>query len=578
MQLKLELLAPARNSAIGTAAIDCGADAVYMAGPSFGARVAAGNPVADLEAVARYAHRYGARLFATLNTLLSDEELPEAEKLIKQYYEAGVDALIVQDMKILELDLPPIELHASTQAVLRTPQRAQELERAGFSRIILERQLSLEQIRAIREAVSCEIECFVHGALCVGYSGQCFFSEHITGRSANRGCCAQPCRSRYDVVDADGRTLVSDRAILSTKDFRLDSHLGALAQAGVCSFKIEGRLKNASYVKNIVRHYRNVLDSLIEAHPEYGRASYGRVTGGFTPDPDLTFNRGYTTCFIDGRRDSWNSGDAARSLGEYVGEVERVKGQNVTIKPSKGLQKWPLANGDGLSFVIREDEVEGMRADVASGCTVTVKDTSSLAPGMKVYRNLNVRFERELEKNMPSRLIDAAVSYRSKNGRTVVEARGEDGRTAAVEFDETAQEARRPELAAETLRSCFGKISQPYSFRLESIESDKSYFYTAAFLNSLRNRLVEQMAAEPRSAGARRESPAPKAPACLPPTQRAPQGGELMRSKYCIKYELGLCPKLKNGRTVREPLTLVNQNQRFTLRFDCKNCEMVVTL
>lgn len=575
MQLNLELLAPARNSAIGTAAIDCGADAVYMAGPSFGARVAAGNPVADLEAVARYAHRYGARVYATVNTLLGEEELAQAEKLIRQYYEAGVDALIVQDMKLLELDLPPIELHASTQSVIRTSERALELEKAGFSRIILERQLSLEQIRAIRQAVSCEIEFFVHGALCMSYSGQCFLSEALTGRSANRGCCAQPCRSRWDVVDAEGRTIAADRAVLSMKDYRLDGYIGALARAGVCSFKVEGRLKNASYVKNIVRHYRNVIDKFIEGHPQFAKSSFGRIEGGFTPDPDLTFNRGYTSCFIDARRDKWNSGDAARSLGEYVGEVASVKDGSVTVNLAKGQGRRPLANGDGLSFVIREDEVVGMRADVASGNVVSLKDTSSLAPGMKVYRNMNLKFERELEKNMPLRLIDAAVTYHSENGHTVVAAKAADGRSAAVEFDETATEARRPELAAETLRSCLSKTSAPYAFRLETVESDKSYFYTASFLNSLRSELAAKLsAAEPKRV---RVQDAP-ATGFIPPTQRTPQNGELMRSRYCVKYELGLCPKAGGGHTVREPLTIVNQNRRFTLKFDCKNCEMVVTL
>lgn len=575
MQLKLELLAPARNSAIGTAAIDCGADAVYMAGPSFGARVAAANSVSDLETVARYAHRYGARLYATVNTLLDEGELPEAERLIRQYYEAGVDALIVQDMRLLSLDLPPMELHASTQAIIRTPERAAELEKAGFSRIILERQLSLDRIRAIRAAVSCEIECFVHGALCVGYSGGCFLSEHITGRSANRGCCAQPCRSLYDLVDAGGHKLSSGRAILSLKDLRLDNRLADLASSGVCSFKIEGRLKNASYVKNIVRHYRSVLDALLESHSEYKRSSFGRITGGFTPDPDLTFNRGYTSCFIDGRRGRWNSADAARSLGEYLGEIDSVGGGQVRMKPSEALRKWPLSNGDGLSFVVREDEVVGMRADLGSGCTASVKETSALRPGMKVYRNYNVRFERELERNMPVRLIGAAVTYRSAGGRTEVEALADDGRRAVVEFDETAQPARRPDLAEGTLRSCLTKISEPYSFHLESIESDKAYFYPSSFLNSLRSRLSEMLQA---SAPGKSAQPCRAIPAMLPQNLRLAPDGELLRTKYCIKYELGLCPKQGKVLPVREPLTLVNQNRRFPLRFDCKNCEMVVTL
>ncbi|MBQ2599753.1 MAG: U32 family peptidase, partial [Bacteroidales bacterium] len=305
MQIGLELLAPARNAQIGIAAIDCGADAVYIAGPAFGARAAAGNEVTDIARLCRYAHLYGVKIHATVNTLLQGDELADAHRLMWDLYEAGVDVFIIQDLGLLSLDLPPVELHASTQTAIRTPERARELAALGFSRLVLERQLTLEQIRAIRAAVpeSCGLEFFIHGALCVGYSGQCYLSQYLTGRSANRGACAQACRSRYDLTDAEGHVLVRDQTLLSPKDIRFDGRVADLVAAGITSFKIEGRLKNASYVKNVVRHYRKVLDAFISAGPLYGRASAGRLEGGFTPDPDKTFGRGWTEALLDGRKE-----------------------------------------------------------------------------------------------------------------------------------------------------------------------------------------------------------------------------------------------------------------------------------
>ena len=571
MQLALELLAPARNSVIGTAAIDCGADAVYIAGPAFGARAAAGNPVEDIASLCSYAHTFGARVYATVNTLLETDELAQAERLIWQYHEAGVDALIVQDMSLLKLRLPPVELHASTQSVIRTPERAVELEKAGFTRLILERQLSLDQIRAIRKAVSCDLEFFVHGALCVCYSGQCYLSEQITGRSANRGCCAQPCRSRYDLVDGDGKVLLRDKPILSLKDYRLDSRLEDLIDCGISSFKIEGRLKNASYVKNVTRHYSKLLDKFTEGHSEYRRASYGKISGGFEPNPDATFNRGYTEAWINGTRGRWNSTDAAKSMGEYVGDVLKVQGNGVTLRLRDGVR---LANGDGLSFVEKEDEVKGMRAEVVNGPTVLLKDASLISQGMKVYRNLNLKFERELEKNMPKRLMKATVSYKTCNGVTELSATDEAGATVTLKVEEAAQLADKPEAAAGKLMEQLCKASGPFVFSAGEVERDKIYFYTASQVNGWRRRLGELLLACDR----RQPVVVGKVPASSRlPENVKPGEGELMRTKYCIKWELGLCPKQK-GPKVREPLKLINRNQQFCLHFDCKNCEMTVSL
>ena len=623
MQLKLELLAPARNADIGIAAIDCGADAVYIAGPAFGARAAAGNPVDDIARLCRHAHLYGAKVHATVNTLLEDAEFAQARQLMQALYEAGVDVFIIQDLRLLEGPLPPVELHASTQTAIRTPERARALAALGFSRLVLERQLTLPQIRAIREAVSCELECFIHGAVCVGYSGECYLSQYLAGRSANRGVCAQACRSRYDLVDADGQVLVRDQPLLSPRDLRLDARLPELVAAGVTSFKIEGRLKNASYVKNVVRHYRAVLDDFIASsvipgltppvipgladsvmpgltRHLYTPASAGRLEGGFTPDPDRTFSRGWTTAFIGGDgepREKMRSEDAAKALGEYIGEIVSVQGRSVEVSG-----RTPLANGDGLSFVGRSDDVSGARVEVAQGRRVTLRDTAGLAPGMRVYRNLDVRFERELEKNMPRRVLDVALDWRSQAGETVVTASSQ-GVFVERRFADEAPLAEKPEVALESLRRQLGKHTGPFAFAVRSLEAEPVRFYTAAFLNQVRRDLAEalQERLETRPRPMLAHTPQPGAGALNRSTLGIP--AELLRSRYCIRRELGLCARcrVKPGMTesakpgVMEtakpglmeavtsgpdrgsgPLWLVNQGRRLRLQFDCARCEMVI--
>ena len=562
---RLELLAPARNADIGIAAIDCGADAVYIAGPAFGARAAAGNAVEDIDRLCRYAHRYGAKVHATVNTLLTDEERPQALALMQQLYEAGVDVFIVQDLSLLEMPLPPVELHASTQTAIRTPERARELEALGFSRLVLERQLSLEEIRAIRAAVGCELEFFIHGALCVGYSGECYLSQQLAGRSANRGVCAQACRSRYDLVDASGRVIVRDRPLLSPRDLRFDKRLPDLVAAGICSFKIEGRLKNASYVKNVVRYYRQVMD-------DYAKTSAGRLEGGFTPDPDRTFQRGYTEAFLDGRGEKMASEDAAKSLGEFIGQIKAVLGNELVIAGGK-----PLTNGDGLSFVGRNGEVTGRRVEVASGERIQLRDTAGLEAGMRIYRNFDIRFERELEKNMPKRVIDVKIDWKSEPGMTTVTATTEDGLTAKVSFRDEAPVAEKPEVAVENLRRQLGKHTGPYAFSVASVEAEPVRFYPASFLNGLRRDLADELLrlAESRPRHSVPHTPQPGAAAHNISTLDIPN--VLLRSRYCIRWELGLCTKrcpAKPG--MQEPLYLVNQGNRLRLQFDCKHCEMSI--
>lgn len=419
----LELLAPARNADIGIAAIDCGADAVYIAGPAFGARQAAGNSMEDIRRLTEYAHRFGARIFLTLNTILFDNELAEAERLLAEAKDAGVDAIIAQDLAVWELtDLP---VHASTQCAIRTPEKARLYEGIGASRLVLEREMSLDQIRAIRSSVNCELEFFVHGALCVCYSGQCYMSERIAGRSANRGECIQACRSLYDLVDEDGNVLVRNKALLSLKDYNLKDRLQDLADAGICSLKIEGRLKNISYVRNVVRAYSLALDELVAANPgKYRRVSFGRSEGGFTPDLAKTFNRGYTQLFLDGKRSgNWSSMDAPKSIGEEVGTVvsiapmrqnysngKRPSEENITITLRMKNPGDRLQNGDGFSFLSKgRGEIVGFRGDVCQGNRITCRNVTGLYPGAKLYRNHSSAFEKELNSDLPVRRISVSV-------------------------------------------------------------------------------------------------------------------------------------------------------------------------
>jgi putative protease len=574
MQLTLELLAPAKNKDIGIAAIDCGADAVYIAGPSFGAREAAGNPVEDIAVLSEYAHRFGARVYATVNTLLYEKELQQATALVRDLYKAGVDAILVQDYRLLQQDLPPIEIHASTQAVCHTPQQASALEALGFKRLVLERQLSLEQIRTIRQAVSCELEFFVHGALCVCYSGECFLSEHLTERSANRGACIQACRSLYDLQDAAGKTLVRNYPLLSLQDYRLDGRIAELAEAGICSFKIEGRLKNESYVRNVVRHYSLALDKFIAAHPHYRRASAGRVVGGFTPNLQATFNRGYTELFIDGSRGRWLSGDNTKSKGEYAGRITALGEDWIELDGTLAIN-----NGDGLCTVRNNGEQTGFRADKCTDRHIEIKTAEGLKVGQEIWRNYNIAFEKQLHGDSPERLVDVTVDF-SADSITAVSAAGA---SVTLDISGAYPPARNVASAVDNIRRQLGKRAGIYSFHVMSVDDSDVRFYSLSVLNGFRRKLAEmldermsQIMAASRTAFKPTEAP-------LPPQKRKAENGELMRSKYCIRYELGLCPKFgkrADGRLLKkdfkEPLFLVNNGRRLQLAFDCKACEMSV--
>lgn len=596
----LELLAPARTAEIGIAAIDCGADAVYIAGPSFGARAAAGNSVEDIARLCSYAHMFGARIYATVNTIIYEDELDEARKLVHALADAGVDALIVQDPAVIRMaEGTGMALHASTQCAIRTPEKAKFTESLGYGRLVLERQMSLDQVHAIRQAVSCELEFFVHGALCVCYSGQCYLSEYLTGRSANRGECAQACRSRYDLLDSSGKVLVRDKALLSLKDYNLLHRLEDLAEAGVCSFKIEGRLKSEAYVRNVVTAYNQALDALVARHPEKcSRASYGHVSGGVAPDLEKTFNRGYTELFIDGVKGPWSSMDVPSYLGEYVGEVARITHDGIVLRSST----LDLANGDGFAFLSGPDVI-GFRADVAEGLSIRCRVPEELKPGVKLYRNLSAKFQKRLDASAPMREIGVSLNVSVALDSLAVSAVSEDGRKVEKKFPVSAPDpARDRNRMLETIQGQLAKRSGHYRFELSGISAPGDIpFMPVSFLNGIRRDIADTLdrmpvIAVPLKMGVASELAAPadlsyKANVANSVDRdiyaaRGAQsmedayeishmpGAELMRSKYCVRFELGLCPKQGNNKP--EPLFLLNAGKKLRLEFHCAECEMVV--
>lgn len=572
----LELLAPAKDKTVGIAAIDCGADAVYIAGPVLGNRKAAGNSLEDIRELCDYAHLFGARIFLTVNTIIRDDEWEEAHSLMLEAQDAGVDAIIFREEGLLRFGDVKMPMHASTQCAIRDLERARHFESLGCERVILERGLSLEDVRKICAGVRCEVEFFVHGALCVCYSGDCRLSEYLDGRSADRGDCIQACRSLYDLVDENGKVLVRDKALLSMRDFKILDRLEELADAGVSSFKIEGRLKNASYVKNVVREYSLALDALVQKYPErYRRASFGKVSGGFTPDSDKTFNRGYTQWWLDGKRDKWSSMDAPKAMGERIGEVQGIRpaqggSLQVQIKPAvRGLS---LSNGDGFAFV-DGSAVRGFRADRCEGLAVFCKKVDGLRPGVKLYRNINAAFERELEARTPKREVEVAVDVEI-SGSFVIKliATTEDGRRIESCFNADVEKAQNRERSEAMLCEQLSKRSGVYRFSVRSVECGTTMpLLSASTINSMRRLLSEDIdAAKPQPWRVERTVPS----AALSVAKVLPNN-ELMRTRYCVKFELGMCPRFQ-GAPSGGRLYLVNNGRRLPLGFDCRACEMTV--
>ncbi len=601
---RLELLAPARNAAFGIEAINHGADAVYIGGPAFGARAAAGNAIADIARLADYAHRYSAQVFVALNTILRDEEMAEAQQIIRQVYEAGADALIIQDMGLLELDLPPITLHASTQADNRTPAKVRFLEQVGFSRVVLAHELSLQQIREIAATTSAELEFFVHGALCVSYSGQCYVSHAQTGRSANRGECSQMCRLPFSLADSDGEIIVRERHLLSPKDNNQSANLRALAEAGISSFKIEGRLKDMSYVKNITAHYRTLLDEIIDEVPHYRAASAGRCTFLFQPQPEKSFNRGFTDYFTQERHQDLLALDSPKFAGEPIGTATRVGPDWFEIE-----SEVPIHNGDGLTWFDAGHELVGARINRAEGTRLFPAERHLLpAVGTTLYRNRDQEFERQLEKKSAERRIRVQMRFAETPQGFTLTITDEEGVSATAELMQAHEPAQNTERAEAALREQLGKLGNTM-FVAEAIVLKLSapWFIPVGALNALRREVVEKLEAA-RHAAYRRPACAVVSdpPPAYPQTELSYLGnvynrrardfyirhgvrliedayecnverGEvsLMITKHCVRFSFNLCPKQVKG--IRpDPMTLISAGENLRLEFDCKRCEMHV--
>ena len=602
--MKLELLSPAKNREFGCEAVNHGADALYIGAPAFGARAAATNTIADIDALVRYAHLYGAKVFATVNTILFDDELGDAVAMIRQLYNAGVDALIIQDLGLLECDLPPVELHASTQCHNASVERIQFMQSAGFRRVILARETSLEQMREIRQATTVDLEAFVHGALCVSYSGQCYMSQYLNGRSGNRGRCSQPCRSSYDLCDADGRLLLRDRHLLSLRDFNASQRLADMVAAGITSFKIEGRLKDISYVKNITAFYRQQLDALMDEG--HRRASSGRSTFFFTPDPDRTFNRGYTDYFLRNRQPMANFA-TQKSLGKRMGEVTSVGCNSFTVSGSE-----PFANGDGLCYFDAEGRLQGFLVNRVEGRTLTPNLMPDLQVGTPLWRNQDQQFEKTLQGRTAERRIEMTMHFSGTAEGFVLRLTDEDGLEVSHSVAAEHQEARNSNGADNPIVKQLGKLGNtPFVATAIVDDTEGRYFLPAGLLNQLRREAVEKLIdlrishfhpldSVRRDAG--EDYPAStldyranvvnaKAEAFyrrhgVQQVERgleataAYDGCALMTTKYCLRYELGCClqgkSKGKPQVAIRpaDTLFLRNQGRLFRLEFDCRQCLM----
>lgn len=607
---ELELLAPARNADFGIQAIDHGADAVYIGGPSFGARKGADNTVADIARLVAHAHRYRAKVFVAFNTILRDDELEPARNTIVQLYEAGVDALIVQDMGLLEMDLPPIQLHASTQTDIRDAAKARFLQDVGFTQIVLARELSLAQVRDIAAHTECTLEYFVHGALCVAFSGQCFISHAHTGRSANRGECSQACRLPYTLTDAQGRVVAHDKHLLSMKDNDQSANLRALIDAGVTSFKIEGRLKDLGYVKNITAHYRTLLDAILEARTDLRPASSGRCRFFFTPQPEKSFNRGATDYFAQGRQHGIEAFESPSFVGEEVAQVVRMGADHIEVAAAVDIH-----NGDGLSYYDSHRELTGLRINTVQGARLYPNEMpDELRPGMTLYRNRDQAFERALEKKSAERRIAVDLCLEETPHGIALTLRDEEGCSVRAERVQDRQPARDAQRALAGMRESLAKLGNTmFEARDIQIRLSQPWFMPASALNALRRDAAVQLEAErarshPRPQPGRAvEPPVPftdtelsylanvfndKARAfyrkhgvhlVADAYEANQEQGEvsLMITKHCLRFSHHLCPKeLKEydlrGMVKAEPMTLINGKERLTLRFDCKACEMHV--
>lgn len=603
-QRKIELLAPAKNLECGMAAIDHGADAVYIGAPKFGARAAAVNSLEDIAALVEYAHLYNVRIYVTVNTILKDEELKETEEMIRALYRVGVDALIVQDMGIAGLELPPIPLHASTQMDNRTAEKVRFLADAGFRQVVLARELSLREIGKIHEACpDVPLEIFVHGALCVSYSGQCYVSQACFGRSANRGECAQFCRLPFSLVDSNDRVIVKDKHLLSLKDLNQSEELEALLDAGASSFKIEGRLKDVSYVKNVTAAYRQKLDAILARRKEYVRASSGSCRYAFKPQLDKSFSRGFTHYFLHGRTRDVFSFDTPKSLGEEMGTMKEARGNYLTVAGLKSFN-----NGDGVCYIDEQGKLQGFRINRVEGNKLYPQEMPRIKPRTVLYRNFDQEFEKILARRSSERKMAVAIRLADTAFGFVLTLTDEDDNRVTLSLPRAKEPARTPQ--EENLKTQLAKLGNtPFEAERVDIDFTENWFLPASVLADFRRQAIEKLIAA-RRINYRREL------AVLRPTTHAfPQTtltylgnvmnaraasfyaghgvasiapafeqtpvekAVLMFCKHCLRYSMGWCPVHQRERSpYREPYYLVSTDgKRFRLEFDCRNCQMKVS-
>lgn len=599
--IKLELLAPAKDFEHGKAAIGHGADAVYIGAPKFSARKSAVSTIQDIEELVKYAHLFNAKVYVALNTILYDSELEEARLLIHELYNCGIDALIIQDMGILEMDIPPVPLFASTQTHNATPEKVEFLEKIGFQRVILARELSIKDIEIVRKTTTVDLESFVHGALCVSYSGQCYMSQSICNRSGNRGECAQPCRSPYDLVDSTGKVIVKNKHLLSLKDLNMSNSIANLIRAGISSFKIEGRLKDMGYLKNVVSWYRKQLDEFINRNPAYVKASSGVCTPGFEPDPDKTFNRGYTQYHLEGRKEKLSTLHTQKSVGTKVGEIVKANGNRFTYAGEE------LHPGDGICFFTANEELKGFLVNKAEGNIITPSSAEEIYPGATLYRNLDIRFENQLKQSHGNRKMKVDLDVLVTLQEMEVTAKDEDGNHVQVKRVLEGIEAENKTMAESMIKTQMVKLGNtPFYLGDFTIKMSGFPFIAASKINDLRRDTIEALLQQ-RMEGYQRDPLKINANTFPYPQNKLDyranianslarqfykrhgvheyekafelshdiKQAELMVTKHCIKYQMDACPRFsKNNVTLPEPVYLKDNHHQYRLVFDCKNCVM----
>jgi len=600
----LELLAPAKNLICGRAAISHGADAIYIGGPKFSAREDAGNSLQDIETLVSEAQVFGVKVYVALNTILYDSELEDAKLQIKNLYEIGIDALIIQDMGILEMDLPPIALHASTQLHNYFPEQIRFLEAVHFKRAVLARELNLDQIRDIRSKTTIELEAFIHGSLCVSFSGRCYLSQAIGGRSANRGACAQPCRKRYMLYDAEGKTISADKHLLSLKDLNHSNSIKELAEAGIQSFKIEGRLKEVDYVKNITSFYRQKIDAFLEDQPVFKAASAGKMSLSFEANPLKSFNRGATDYFLHGRSKEIVSFQSPKFLGEEVGEVTKVSTHYFELETTV-----EIANNDGLVFISHQGESVGIKVNVAERNRIFPDKMNGIYPGAKVYRNYDHLFHQQLKADLTVRKITVNIEITETDDGFELFARDETGIVVTSEYYLTKNLARDPQKSKETIIHQLTK-SGDTPFFVAGVETNgtEKFFFQASALNGIRRDLLKQIT-EARKKKSRNQIivesnsfPYPtneigyegnisnrlavqfyrrhgvENPEIAFEKQSVINGKTVMTTKHCLKFQMGFCPRYggKKPSNFNEPFSLNDGKNELRLDFDCLQCVMKV--